>query len=462
MLTSSIEWDEFVEGVEFEEYIPIVGRHLRVIDESGLTFEQFIVNELVKDLEMDPAMGFKTLNELAIEYVGRGKPQSWETRKNRIPKRIKAILERSQIPIPKALLDLAKIRKFNLFITTSADTLLEQAIEQVRGVPCQTLCNSMSGVVEDIQEPSPGNPCVYHLFGAFSRENDAPRDCAVTEEDMLEYLHQFDRDPKPDRLIDYMNEKEPIFLGCQLPDGVVRMLFRTLSKTRLFPEKSFKFIECSGTEDPDLMLFLSGLSAEYLITENPAEFASELANRWIESHGNKEPAVNDGVEVNATGAAPRELHLDSNPNRHSVFVSYRRADKEVVRKFVASLKAMGIGVWWDEDDIDSGDWKHKINKGIRTSHLFIPMLSHNAQADESTVMAEWNKALDRLEYVSRDVPYIIPILLDDIEEYADHIPPKFWDQNYYRAEGGIASPKTLAIIQDAFRKRVARAEGCAA
>ena len=153
---------------------------------------------------------------------------------------------------------------------------------------------------------------------------------------------------------------------------------------------------------------------------------------------------------------------DTTDHRYSVFVSYRRADMEAVRIFVESLQSIGISVWWDQDDIKSGDWRHRIKQGIRTCPLFLPMLSRNAQADESTAMGEWNKALERLENVSRDVPYIIPILLDDIEEYAEHIPSEFWDQNYHKAPGGRPDPKTLEAIRDAFRARVSMAEGRAA
>lgn len=466
MTDDSINWADLVDAVQYEEYVPIVGRGMSVVDDAGTTFESLLVKELAGELSMQSETLPRTLNELAIGYVGQSEPQRWETRKNRLPKIIGNVLGRLDVATPPALLDLARISKFDVFVTTTQDTLLEQAIEEVRGVQCLTLCNSLGTAIEDLPEQRGNQPCVYHLFGAFPRASGEIRDYAITEEDMLEYLHNFTREPKPNLLIDYLNDKEPMFLGCRLSDGVIRMLFRTLSKTRLFPERSFKFIEKRSTQDPELLLFLSGLSAEYHYTD-PCAFVSELSRRWVDEYGETETVSEEQPDAPtaAPAAAPAPAGApDGGPsdNRYSVFVSYRRADMEAVRTFVEALQSVGLSVWWDQDDIASGDWKHKIKQGIRTCPLFLPMLSRNAQAGESTAMGEWNRALERLENVSRDVPYIIPILLDDIEEYAEHIPPEFWDQNYYKAPGGRADPDTLEKIKQAFRIRVSMAEGRAA
>ena len=461
MAEDTINWADLVDAIQYDELVPVVGRDLSVVDGDGTTFESLLVSELTGELGLKVETPPTTLNELAIGYVAQSEPLRWETRKNRLPKIISTVLDRIDVPIPQPLLDLAKMTKINLFVTTTQDTLLEQAIEQVRGVECLTLCNSLGTTIEDLPEPRGNQPCVYHLFGAFPRKSGEIRDYAITEEDMLEYLHNFTREPKPNLLIDYLNDKEPIFLGCRLSDGVIRMLFRTLSNTRLFPESSFKFVESATKQDPDLLLFLSGLSAEYHYTD-PCAFVSELSKRWADEYGalEAEQAAASPAEEPAPTAAPEAP--DTTDHRYSVFVSYRRADMEAVRIFVESLQSIGISVWWDQDDIKSGDWRHRIKQGIRTCPLFLPMLSRNAQADESTAMGEWNKALERLENVSRDVPYIIPILLDDIEEYAEHIPSEFWDQNYHKAPGGRPDPKTLEAIRDAFRARVSMAEGRAA
>ena len=151
--------------------------------------------------------------------------------------------------------------------------------------------------------------------------------------------------------------------------------------------------------------------------------------------------------------------LEAHDAKRGVFVSYRRADSEAVKKFVGGLESMGLNVWWDKQDISAGDWQHKINKGIRDCQLFLPMLSKHAQDPESMARAEWHKALERLPTISRDVPYIIPILLDNISEDADHIPPEFWQQNYYRAPDGEVDEQTLTVIRDAYRSRISRAAG---
>ena len=46
------EWGELVDRIQFEEYVPVIGKDLRIIHDSGKTVEQILVDELTTELDL--------------------------------------------------------------------------------------------------------------------------------------------------------------------------------------------------------------------------------------------------------------------------------------------------------------------------------------------------------------------------------------------------------------------------
>jgi hypothetical protein len=363
------------------------------------------------------------------------------------------VFEDNPPPIPPALLKLAEIEQFELFLTTSFDTLLEQAIEQVRGVPCLTLANSLNAAIDDLADVTlpPGQPCVYHLFGCMPRGDFVGTEFAITGEDQLEYLQEIgESNRKPMNFFDYLREKELMFLGCGLPDGVARMMLRTLADCRLFPEKTFKYVESAKAIDASLRLFLVGLSGELVLPESSLGFIDQMQEQWQEALGDspRRIAVPSAPELpaRATNAA------DEEHERGFIFVSYRREDKDAVQGLVETLQAR-MPVWWD-DNMEAGFWERQLENKIEECVLFMPVLSKAGQTGGTVAKQEWNMAVERRMKFSDDEQFLVPVIIDDLEDGADRIPSKLWQEQCFRCPQGIIGDDVLKQIQLAYRNQI--------
>ena len=74
---------------------------------------------------------------------------------------------------------------------------------------------------------------------------------------------------------------------------------------------------------------------------------------------------------------------DSQPasaNR-AVFLSYASQDAGAVLRIAEALRASGVEVWFDQDELVGGDaWDAKIRGQIASCALFVPVISVATQA----------------------------------------------------------------------------------
>jgi hypothetical protein len=102
------------------------------------------------------------------------------------------------------------------------------------------------------------------------------------------------------------------------------------------------------------------------------------------------------------------------PTSRSAFLSYAREDGEAASRLVADLTARGIAVWFDKDSIPGGTkWRKAITDGIRNSDVFLSLQSTTSIGKIGTVQREIRLALDVMKDYPEDVPFIIPLRLDD-------------------------------------------------
>ena len=67
-----------------------------------------------------------------------------------------------------------------------------------------------------------------------------------------------------------------------------------------------------------------------------------------------------------------------------IFISYSRQDREIVDRFVESMREAGIGAWVDREDIKVGNsWRVQIVEAIDTCDAFVFMLSANSAASKN-------------------------------------------------------------------------------
>jgi len=65
----------------------------------------------------------------------------------------------------------------------------------------------------------------------------------------------------------------------------------------------------------------------------------------------------------------------------AVFLSYASQDADAVLRLAEALRASGVEVWFDQDELVGGDaWDQKIRGQIKACTLFVPVISAATQA----------------------------------------------------------------------------------
>ena len=100
-----------------------------------------------------------------------------------------------------------------------------------------------------------------------------------------------------------------------------------------------------------------------------------------------------------------------------VFISYVSENIEIVKRLYHELKAHGIQVWLDRNDIDPGSrWEQAIRRAIQHGTFFIACFSEEYNNRDKTYMnEELTLAIDELRQRSTDKIWFIPVRLNECE-----------------------------------------------
>ena len=111
----------------------------------------------------------------------------------------------------------------------------------------------------------------------------------------------------------------------------------------------------------------------------------------------------------------------------AVFLSYASQDAEAARRICEALRAAGVEVWFDQNELVGGDaWDAKIRGQIAACALFVPVISANTNArGEGYFRLEWKLAVDRSHLMAHDQPFLLPVVIDDTTDAAARVPPEF-------------------------------------
>ena len=436
------DWDELLLFIRERRVIPIIGDGLRVaLADSG---EEISRTRLAMRLaeRLGIPQGRRpapcTLNSVAMVYQELGGDRA------KVYSSLKLVLESESPQIPESLKQLAGIAAFSLFVTTSFDPLLAQAIDEARHAGAkrtQVLAYSPHGQPQDLPAGSDALalPTVFHIFGV---QSSSPN-YVVTDEDALEFLHTLQLESKrPTRLFDELRRSHLLFLGCDFPDWLARFFVRTMTNQRLIlPRDGSQIVADDMTRsDANLALFLTHYKTSIYLPGGARAFVQELHDRW---------SAMPGV---ASAEAPNAEAPDS-IGEGSIFISYAREDAVEARALRDALNTVGLDAWLDERRLEPGDaWAQKIEDNIRRCTLFVPVLSRRAQQRrEGFFREEWTQALQRARRIDERYPFIQPIIVDELGAKAQGIPDGFWARQVTRAPGGIPSRETLEQIRSIVR-----------
>jgi hypothetical protein len=419
-------WRNLLMDIEARQVIPIVGSELLVLpgEMSGPTLYQFIARELASRLSLNEDLlpaGFGLLEVASLfssDPRNRADDLYYETR---------GIMTERSWPTAESLRQLAAITDFDLFVSTTFDSLLEQALNQVRfqgATRTRTFAYSEKRQVEDIPSEGGGPPVIFHLFGKV----DATGDYCLTEEKLLEFTHRLQtRDLRPRNLFDALQAKSLLLLGCGFPGWLARFFLRAAKGEQFFLQGGRSVVaDRTARLDPEFVMFLERRQTAIYSQGNAVEFVAELHKRWTARSAQRAPASPADV-----GSALQDEFMPD-----SVFLSYASEDRQYALQVKHAFDATGVDVWFDQSKLESGDdYRLKIEKNIENCSYFVPLISRNtATMEKRFFRREWNKALDESTAFPPDYPFIQPILLDDTPLDAPGIPRQFRDRHIRKLE----------------------------
>jgi hypothetical protein len=331
----------------------------------------------------------------------------------------------------KPLRQLAEITDFNLFVSTTFDSLLEKAINEVRfaGAPGTLSIAYSPKRVDDLPSSKEKltKPTVYYLMGKLA----ATGTYVISDEDLLEHVCDLQSPARrPERLFDELKKNHLLILGEDYSDWLVRIFLRTAKGGRLSLSATqgiFEILADSKTHrDPGLVSFLVHFSSQTRVfgARGAVEFVDELWNRWRERHPQSTP--------------PEEDSLHGEMPRNAIFISYTHEDLAAVQELKAGLDAAGLPVWFDHQSLKPGDnFNPQIEQYIsRSCSCFVAVISKNTERrQEGFFRREWNMALERDRGIHFARKFIVPVVVDDSAD-PSVVPPRFSQLNYTWLPGG--------------------------
>ena len=452
MSDDSKQWTKLLQAIAKGVVIPIVGRDLlriRVNGREQLLYE-YLAAQLVSQLEIE-CEASASIDQVVAAYLNASRHNSRDEVQMKAYEIISQLRdENGQIPVPEPLRKLASIEPLRLFLSTTVDSLLENAL----GSPADhVFAYSPNSIPTDLPRDYSRSPhrVVFHLFGRISG---LPDDCALVDEETLEFIWKLHEESNSARLANLFDEvctKRLLLIGNAHPDWLARFFVRLARRDRLYSGNDAREFVADGAVTSNVVLhdFLENFSPQTksFSVANPTEFVNQLAEKW-DAFPDKPAKPTAGVaEVKAAGKPP------------AVFVSYASQDRDAVERLQSSLGGAGLDVWFDKGRLESGDpWWPVIEQNITTCDVFVPVISANTnKRDEGVFIREWNRALERLRDMDKTTArFIHPVIVDDTAEGAVTF-GGFRDFHYARAAGGDPQPEFVKTLTDIVRERRLRA-----
>jgi len=446
LLFQERHWDRLLTEIEEGKVVPLIGPELLEIENNSQTinFYSYLAQLLAERLEIEESILPEryNLNDVSMAFI------SQHGDRNDIYYEIRDIVLNSTWKTPQSLLQLAEIKHFNLYLTTTFDVLMKQALDEVRfesidSTPLLSY-NSHSKICDlPIDYHTERRPYVYQLFGRVS----TTPDYVVTEDDLLQLNHRLQsKDFQPVNLFDVLKSKYLLSLGCNFPDWLARFFLCATKRDALFSEMGIRGVMADqySMEDKSLRKFLE--RQKTLLYENggAVEFVSELYNRWTERFGEFSKKQTE-----------KELNVDKKfMKEEAIFISYASENLDEALRIKSSLEGVGLDVWFDKKQLKAGElYEKKIYRNIEMSSFFFPIISQNTTTLEPRYFRkEWTKAIDVSKLWPDEHPFIQPIVIDDTRYNSPYIPTEFKDNHWQWFKDGNVSSEFLDLTRQRIRQ----------
>ena len=436
-------WRQLLTEIKDRQVVPIIGPELLVSDaDTGpRTFSRYLAEQLVERLELDTQELREDyeLGDVVTEFLSEIRKNPTDFKRDDLYFEIRDLITNCSWPVPKPLKQLAAIGHFDFYISTTVDSFMETALNEVRfggAEQTQAIAYTLKSQVADIPDEvlTQGGTTLFQFFGKVNPLHDF----AVTDEDILAYAHRLQgRDLRPYNVFDKLRSKHLLTLGCSFPGWLTRFFLAATKGEQLFADGARGLlVDNLSPNDKELVMFLEGRKINVYTENNVVDFVDELHRRWTEEYGHEpmvpapssqqsESPASQGAKL-AVPAAQAAMPIGpSSPD--AVFISYHSSDREVARTVAKSFEAAGVDVWFDREALLAGDdYRQKIEEGIEKCPFFVPIISkHSIVRERRFLYLEWNKAIDEAKFRPQGEVFLLPIVIDDTDPIDQGIPREF-------------------------------------
>ena len=441
-------WDDLLSFIEERRVIPIVGPELLLVatDRGPRLLLDWVAEKLAGRLNVNIAELPQpyTLNDVVCWFL------SARGRREEAYVRMRSIIKEAHFEPPAALRRLAAITDFDLFVSTTFDPLLENAInlERFNGAPSTDVLSYAPNRVADLpaERDRLQRPVVYHLFGKVS----ASPTYVISDEDLLEYICALQSEHlAPEKLFHELEHNHLLFIGSNFTNWLARLFLRMAKRQRLSDPRDVGEVlaDDHSSQDDRLMAFLQQVSVRTRIYMGAEKFVEELHARW---QARRKPAAASSSPASARFLPPAREMPDN-----AVFISYAREDLAAVQQIKAGLESAGITTWFDIDRLEVGDdYDRKIQRNIARCSYFIPVVSATTQRRlEGYFRREWSYAMDRVRNMADGALFILPVSIDATIAAEALVPDKFKALHFTQLPGGQVPAEFAQRLNDFMRAR---------
>ena len=418
---SERDWRDLLRRIHNRQVIPVVGPCLvTVVDPATgerVPLHRHLAPALARGLGLENPESFGTWNDVARAHLlGGGKREL-------VYDELRALLDQVRAEPPPALLALAGITDFDLFISSTPDGLLAQALTRQRPgfSPQRDVIRfhprGLPGESCDLP-PSFAGPLLHHILG----DADTYPDFAVWEEDYMEFIcGLLEKADTLENLFRVLKSRHLLLLGAPSEDWIVRFFLRVARQQRLSDRDQHDYLadQPASLGDPMILFFDQAVRATRVIAGPPAEFVETLERAWREKYG-------------AAGSDEEFLQrMPAETPRGAVFLSYSRDDLSAAVKLARALESAGVPVWMDKVRLEAGaNYERSLQHEVKDAcSFFVSLISKATEADPARYVHR-ERAWAAQRHVDGFVFYV-PLVLDLDETAPPRLEPECFRQSHY-------------------------------
>lgn len=412
-------WEALIGKIIDGKVIPVIGPDFLT---DGLNIHLQLINALANWFKVTAEPSPTTFSELVYDedYLknNNNNKDSVYTWINNLCGPQTPRIEPSQL-----LVKLLESKLFPFIITTSFIPIVEQTMEKVWGTDLKVLTfNNNPAENDDINNASDlKKPTVYYMFGRVG--DTRPHRYVVTDQDMLDFCSSWlssEDSRKPYKLIRELKDKFLLMLGTDYSDWLFRFIWYSVRKESELKNENNDMISNNVELEESFRKFM--LRNKTYLKNNPEEVIRQIQER-MECQYAKNPLLKNKI-------MNRIITKFSYPEEKSdIFLSYSRRDAEFTEKLYDALTQKGFNVWYDKNNLtDGGKFMKEIKQAIKTTRFFIPILSHNVEAeknDDHVYRYEWEFAAK----IRVGRTFIIPVSEKGFDFYHSEVNDEIQDRN---------------------------------